>query len=163
MTDPIAQPSQQHQAHKAFVRLGAALPWLPPPDLDVHHLLAAAERRARTRTLSAGDVEHVLLLYQDVLTILREEPALRVHTVTVEIHGGRVPNSYGYGGKSTWATVDSRAGLDVTRGPALSNPYARGWSVRVQVYLDCEPPADVRPVLSGQKARRVDGRKRILT
>lgn len=46
---------------EAARRLGAPLPWLPPTwEADAAQLLAAAQRRSRTRALDPGDVGLVL-------------------------------------------------------------------------------------------------------
>lgn len=52
--------------------------------------------------------------------------------VVVEIHGGAVPNGYGYTAKSTWATRTA-SGFEVSRDFALKRPNGKAWTVRVTV------------------------------
>ena len=92
---------------------------------------ALATVNQSTRNLDEADLDYINALYA------KFKRRFKGCSITVEIHGGAVPNSYGYGAQATWA-ARTKAGFYVSRDRALTAPRAQTWGVRVTVGGDPE-------------------------
>lgn len=124
---------------RALARLAG--PWIPSREqiAGLASVIADVERRARARTLSLREAEAAVRRYCDIARLVG---ASDLAGITVEAHGGRVTNNYGYGADATWLTIrwappgglEGRTGIYVARHDALSGPRGAGWTCRARIF-----------------------------